>query len=274
MSSGVTSQKIIFQSLKRQSTRLLPSLSAAATKNYVSSAVVSASPSIRHYTYHQKPSGNSLKVALSCQNIEYNHSLLQLSRSFSDKHSDEEETKKENNNEEQTSDNGEEKSDEEEGPSEVEKLQAEVKNMKDQLLRSLAEQENIRRIAKKDVDNARAFAITSFAKSLLDTSDNLTRALDAVPEEYREDKENHAVLATLFEGIQMTDDGLTKAFAKNGLTKFGAVGDKFDPNMHEALFEYPDANMEAGTIGQVMKVGFSLKERVIRPAEVGVVKSP
>ena len=158
--------------------------------------------------------------------------------------------------------------------SEVEKLKTEIKDVKDQLLRSYAEQENIRRIAKKDIDNAKAFAITSFAKSLLDTSDNLTRALDAVPEEYRDDKENHAVLATLFEGIKMTDDGLTKAFAKNGLKKFGEIGEKFDPNMHEALFEYQDEKMETGSIGQVMKVGFSLKDRVIRPAEVGVIKSP
>eukprot|EP01083_Nonionella_stella_P031619 86591_1 len=118
--------------------------------------------------------------------------------------------------------------------------------MKDQFLRSLAEQENIRGIAKRDVENARQFAVTSFAKSLLDTSDNLTRAMDAVPEELRKDTENHPVLATLYEGIQMTDDGLTKALAKNKLSKFGAAGDKFDPNLHEALFEYPDENMEAG----------------------------
>mmetsp|Transcript_8247 Transcript_8247/g.10324 ORF Transcript_8247/g.10324 Transcript_8247/m.10324 type:complete len:258 (+) Transcript_8247:50-823(+) len=192
-------------------------------------------------------------------------------RAFSDKSSDE----GENNDEAKPSEN-EESTDEnskEEEPTEIEKLEAQVKEMKDQLLRSYAEQENIRRIAQKDVSNAKAFAISSFAKSLLDTSDNLTRALDAVPEEYREDKENHAVLATLFEGIKMTDDGLTKAFEKNGLKKFGVVGDKFDPNKHEALFEYPDNNMEAGTIGQVMKVGFSLKDRVIRPAEVGVIKS-
>mmetsp|Transcript_5457 Transcript_5457/g.7735 ORF Transcript_5457/g.7735 Transcript_5457/m.7735 type:complete len:263 (+) Transcript_5457:133-921(+) len=151
-------------------------------------------------------------------------------------------------------------------------LEKQVKDMKDQLLRSLAEQENTRRIAKRDVDSARNFAVTSFAKSLLDTSDNLSRALEAVPEEYRSDKENHAVLATLYEGIQMTDDGLTKAFAKNGLVKFGDVGEVFDPNQHEALFEYPDPNGKPGTIGQVMKKGFSLNDRVIRPAEVGVVK--
>eukprot|EP01082_Thalassiosira_pseudonana_P013009 g12077.t1 g12077 contig6:1169076-1169864(+) len=152
-------------------------------------------------------------------------------------------------------------------------LEKQVKDLKDNLLRSLAEQENTRRIAKRDVDQARSFAISSFAKSLLDTSDNLSRALDAVPEELRHDHENHPVLANLYEGISMTDEGLTKAFAKNGLKKFGVPGEKFDPNKHEALFEYPDPNGEAGNIGQVMKVGFMLNDRVVRPAEVGVVKA-
>ena len=156
--------------------------------------------------------------------------------------------------------------------SKIKELENQVKETKDQLLRALAEQENIRRIAKRDVENARSFAVSSFAKSLLDTSDNLTRAMDAVPETYRSDKEKHPVLATLYEGIQMIDDGLTKAFNKNGLKKYASVGDKFDPNLHDALFEYPDPNMEAGSIGQVMKPGFKLNDRVIRPAEVGVIK--
>ena len=112
-------------------------------------------------------------------------------------------------------------------------LEQQVKDLKDNLLRSLAEQENTRRIAKRDVEQARSFAISSFAKSLLETSDNLSRALDAVPEELRHDHDHHPVLATLYEGITMTDDGLTKAFTKNGLEKFGVAGEKFDPNLHE-----------------------------------------
>jgi len=185
-------------------------------------------------------------------------------RSFSDKVADEEKKEEEVAEKEEPSP--------EEEVSEVEKLKEELKQLKDQFLRSLAEQENIRRIAKKDVENARNFAVSSFAKSLLDTSDNLSRAMEAVPEEYRAETEGHPVLSTLYEGIQMTDNGLTKAFAKNGLKRFGTVGDKFDPNMHEALFQYPDENMEAGSIGQVMKSGFTLNDRVIRPAEVGVIK--
>jgi len=155
---------------------------------------------------------------------------------------------------------------------EVEALKDDIKNYKDQLLRSLAEQENIRRIAKRDVDSARSFSVSSFAKSLLDTSDNLTRAMEAVPEEVRNDPENNAALLTLYEGIQMTDDGLNKAFEKHGLKKFGVQGEKFDPNKHEALFEYVDEKVEAGSVGQVMKVGFELNGRVIRSAEVGVTK--
>lgn len=158
-------------------------------------------------------------------------------------------------------------------PTKEEQLEQQVKDLKDQLLRSLAEQENTRRIAKRDVESARNFAVSSFAKSLLDTSDNLSRALEAVPEELRENKEAHPELANLFEGIKMTDVGLTKAFERNGLKKFGDAGEKFDPNMHEALYEYPDPTKNAGTVGQVMKKGFTLNGRVIRPAEVGVVKS-
>lgn len=158
----------------------------------------------------------------------------------------------------------------EEEESEEQKIHKQIAGLKDQLLRALAEQENIRRIAKRDVDNSKAFAVTSFAKSLLDTSDNLSRALEAVPPEHLGG--DNPVLANLYKGIELTNDGLTKAFAKNGLVKFGADGDTFDPNLHEALFEYAEEGKEVGTVGQIMKVGFKLNKRVIRPAEVGVIK--
>jgi molecular chaperone GrpE len=163
-------------------------------------------------------------------------------------------------------------------------LEEQVKELKNQLLRSLAEQENTRSIAKRDVQAGRDFAIKSFAKSLLDVSDNLSRALAAVPKEALEaavqgdDSSSStaaSVLKTLYEGIDMTDKGLTKAFLMNGLVKFAEQpGDVFNPEIHEALFEYPDPEKEAGTIGQVMKVGFMLNKRVLRPAEVGIVKKP
>jgi molecular chaperone GrpE len=151
-------------------------------------------------------------------------------------------------------------------------LETEKKALKDQLLRALAEQENIRGIAARDVSAARNFAITKMAKSLLDTSDNLTRSLEAVPEDMREDKEGHPVLATLYEGIKMTDMLFEKALQGNNIAKFGEVGEAFDPNMHNAMFEYEDPEREGGTLGQVMKVGFTLNNRVIRPADVGTIK--
>lgn len=154
-----------------------------------------------------------------------------------------------------------------------EKLVAQVKDLKDQLLRSLAEQENTRRIAKRDVESARSFAVSSFAKSMLDTSDNLSRAMAAVDlESTTKEDDASTALRTLYEGIQMTDAGLTKAFVKHGLKNFGKVGEVFDPNKHEALFEYADDAAKPGTVGQIMKVGFELNGRVIRSAEVGVIK--
>jgi molecular chaperone GrpE len=161
----------------------------------------------------------------------------------------------------------------EEGPSlKEQEMEAEIKKLKDHLLRSYAEQENTRTIAKRDVADARQFAIKSFAKSLLDVSDNLQRALDSVSSQ---DVEAIPQLKTLYEGIQMTNTGLLKAFSSNGIKKYCEVpGDKFDPSLHSALMQYPDPNREPDTVGQVITVGFTLNDRVLRPAEVGVVKNP
>ena len=159
--------------------------------------------------------------------------------------------------------------------SKEEELTQELQQVKDQLLRSLAEQDNTRRIATRDMEHARSFAIKSFAKSLLDVSDNLERALAAVPAESisaTADSSNNDVLKTLYEGIQLTEKGLHKAFTANGLVKYGAPGDVFDPTKHEALMEYSDPKATPGTIGQLMKPGYLLHSRVLRPAEVGVIK--
>jgi molecular chaperone GrpE len=154
----------------------------------------------------------------------------------------------------------------------ISELEEQLKDLNDRLLRSLAEQDNTRRIAKRDVDDARQYAIKSFAKGMLDVADNLERALKAVPGAMASDKEAHPVLATLYEGIEMTERGLIKTFEGNGLTKFGTDGEPFDPNIHNALFEYPDPTKQPGTIGQIIKPGFMLNKRVLRPAEVGVIK--
>ena len=127
-------------------------------------------------------------------------------------------------------------------------------------------------LARRDVDSAKSFATTKMSKSLLDVSDNLERALEAVPSDLRDDTVNHPVLASLYEGISMTETLLIKSFSSNGLIKFGDVGDVFDPNLHDAMFEYEEEGKVGGTVGQVMKKGFKLNERVIRPAQVGTIK--
>jgi len=111
------------------------------------------------------------------------------------------------------------------------------------------------------------------AKSLFDISDNLSRALEAVPEDMRSNDE-HAVLKSFYEGVEMTERLMVKAFQQNNIEGYAEVGDKFDPDLHDAMFVYEDASAETNTIGQVMKVGYKLNGRVVRPAQVGTVKNP
>eukprot|EP00428_Durinskia_dybowskii_P074325 CAMPEP_0170398960 /NCGR_PEP_ID=MMETSP0117_2-20130122/23703_1 /TAXON_ID=400756 /ORGANISM="Durinskia baltica, Strain CSIRO CS-38" /LENGTH=216 /DNA_ID=CAMNT_0010655597 /DNA_START=45 /DNA_END=695 /DNA_ORIENTATION=+ len=150
-------------------------------------------------------------------------------------------------------------------------LNAEIKELKNQVLRSLAEEENVRRIAKRDVDNAHAYANTSFAKSMLEVADDLERAIATVPAEKR--NSDDATLKALVEGIEMTDKNLKKIFLKFGVVKYGKVDDPFDPNFHDALYQIPDAS-KPNTIGMVVKSGYKLKDRVIRAAQVGARVEP
>lgn len=253
-------------------------------------------PRALRFSYSTKksavPSTTSLLLTTNARSVQVgveNLARFQFSsvRAFSDKPPQEsaQDDAKRTEGEEETTKPTEEEIKEEGGEQKVERkseaeveipreeqLEKELKETKDQLLRSLAEQENTRRIAQRDVQDARNFAVKSFAKSLLDTSDNLTRAMAVVPEEMRHNKENNSILVNLYEGIEMTERELTKAFESNGLKKYGKVGDKFDPNMYSALYEYLDPEKEPGTVGQVIKPGFTLNDRVLRPAEVGVVK--
>ncbi|GMF25883.1 unnamed protein product [Phytophthora lilii] len=165
--------------------------------------------------------------------------------------------------------------------SETEKLQQQVneltaknKDMNDRLLRALADAENVRRISRVDVSNAREFAISKFAKALLDVSDNLKRAHESIDIEALQPEKQLDAIKVLHEGVVMTENQLQKVFREFKINQVGAVGDTFDPNVHDALFEYEDASKEAGSIGQLMKTGYLLNERVIRPAQVGVVKAP
>jgi len=156
----------------------------------------------------------------------------------------------------------------------VEELQATLASEKEearkQYMSVLAEMENVRRIAKNDVEKEKMYAIQKFAKNLLGTTDNLARAIEAVPSEALEGAP--AALVSLHEGVVMTEKELLKVFTSTGIAKFGVVGDEFDPNKHEAMFEYEDPNLEPGSIGQVISAGYLFKDRVLRPAQVGFIK--
>lgn len=151
-------------------------------------------------------------------------------------------------------------------------LQLQVAELKDRVLRELAEMENVRTIARRDVENAKRYSILPFATSLLSVADNLGLALKAVPKETLEDP-NSVQLKGLYFGVGATEAELLKVFAQHGITRFGDIGDKFDPNRYQALFEAPVEGREPGTVIDVTKVGYVMGDRVLRPAEVGVCKA-
>ena len=144
----------------------------------------------------------------------------------------------------------------------------EIAGLKDQLLRSVAEMENLRRRTQKDVADARAFSISGFARDMLGVSDNLRRALDHVDEA---DKEQPS-LKTLIEGVELTERELLNGLEKNGVKKLEPKGEKFDANFHQAMFEVPNTEVPNKTVMEVVQVGFVIGERVLRPAMVGVSK--
>ncbi len=154
----------------------------------------------------------------------------------------------------------------------IKRLTTELKDSKDHMLRALAESENTRQIAQRDVKNARTYAVQSFAKQLLDVSDNLQRAIDCVPEDVKEHPEIDPHLDALYKGVSMTNTELRKVFNANGITEFGEVGDEFNPHKHEAMFQMPsDGTLKPNTIGQLLKSGYMFKDRVLRPAQCGTV---
>jgi molecular chaperone GrpE len=152
-------------------------------------------------------------------------------------------------------------------------LEKTIKDLKDKLIRSYAEEENVRRIARRDVDNAKAFSTEKFAKSMLDVADNFERALGMVNDR-KEGQDDVSMLKSLIEGIELSEKGLQKIFLQNNIVKYGAIGDEFNPDLHEALYQMPDKNKPANTIGHVLKPGYKLKDRVIRAAQTGTVVHP
>jgi molecular chaperone GrpE len=149
-------------------------------------------------------------------------------------------------------------------------LEREHAEMKDRLLRTLAEMENLRKRTEREVADARLYGASSFARDVLAVADNMRRALDAVPAEARSGAE--AGMKSLVEGVELTERELLKALEKNGVRQFTPQGEKFDPNVHQAMFEVPDASVPAGSIVQVVQPGYMIGERMLRPALVGVSK--
>lgn len=143
---------------------------------------------------------------------------------------------------------------------------------RDDALRSLAEMENVRTIARRDVKHARDFAVEKFAKSLLEVADNLSLAVQNIPDAVHEDKSLDPNFRALIDGVKMTESELQKTFGKFGVKRYGEIGEKFDPHFHEALFHMPAPGMEAGTVGVVLKTGYMIKDRSLRSAQVGVVQ--
>lgn len=151
----------------------------------------------------------------------------------------------------------------------VTKLTAELAATKDRLLRCLADQENIRRQAQRGRDEAVQYAASQFARDLLQTADNLERAIASVPPEKRAD----GAFSRLLEGIQATHRSLLDAFAKHGLRRLDPIGEAFDPNWHEASFELADDRHRPGAVASVLQPGYVHHERLLRPALVGVSRS-
>ncbi len=152
----------------------------------------------------------------------------------------------------------------------VEALTKEAADLKDKLLRALAEMENLRRRSERDVADARQYGIAGFARDVLGVADNMRRALDAVEAEVRDRADDK--VKSLIEGVDLTERELLKVMEKHGIRRFDPQGEKFDPNFHQAMYEVPDPSVAAGTVVQVMQAGYRLGDRVLRPALVGVAK--
>jgi molecular chaperone GrpE len=152
-----------------------------------------------------------------------------------------------------------------------EELEAEVADLRDRFLRAAAEIENVRRRSARDVEDTRNYAVTGIARDLLNVADNLRRALDSVAPEAREQDE---YLARLAEGVEMTERELLSVFDRHRIRKVVPEGERFDHNLHQAMFEVETADHAPGTVVQVLQPGYVIADRLLRPAMVGVAKAP
>ncbi len=151
-------------------------------------------------------------------------------------------------------------------------LEAEVADLKDRLARSFAEMENLRKRTSREIADSRQYAVTSFARDMLNVADNLKRAIAAVPSELREGG-NKAVTAFL-DGVEVTERGLEQTLGKFGVKAIEAKGEKFNPEFHQAIYELETAEVPPGAVAEVVQTGYVIGDRVLRPAMVAVAKAP
>lgn len=152
---------------------------------------------------------------------------------------------------------------------EFDKIINERDELKDRLMRAMAEMENIRRRTERDKADTAKYAISNFARDVVSVGDNIRRAIDAVP---AEDAQSNPALTTLLEGVEMTERELLNVMERHGITRLEPKGERFDPNVHQAMFEVEDASVDAGTIVEVVQAGYQIADRVLRPAMVGISK--
>jgi molecular chaperone GrpE len=152
----------------------------------------------------------------------------------------------------------------------IERLELEKSDLTDRLLRLAADMDNLRRRTEREVADARKYAVQKFAADMLVVNDNLQRALEAVPAERHQSGED--AFKALIEGVELTRREMDRLLQRNGVARIAAEGERFDPNRHQAVFEIPNAEVPTGTVIQVMQDGFTLGDRVLRAAMVGVSK--
>ena len=155
-------------------------------------------------------------------------------------------------------------------PDPIDALKAENGELRDRLLRTIAEMENLRKRTEREVSDTRSYAIAGFARDMLTATDSLSRALMVLPAEARDSAD--ATVRSLIDGIEMTEREMQRLLAKHGVKPIEAEGQKFDPHKHQAMFEVPDPSRPEGTVVQVVQAGFAIGDRVLRPAMVGVAK--
>jgi molecular chaperone GrpE len=153
----------------------------------------------------------------------------------------------------------------------IEALNAENTQLKDRVLRTLAEMENLRRRTEREVSDAKTYGVTGFARDMLTVVDNLSRALEHLPADSRASSD--PAIRSLIEGVELTARDLESALGRHGVKKLDPQGQKFDPNFHQAMFEVPTNEKPPGTVMQELQSGYAVSERCLRPSLVGVAKA-